>query len=182
MPHRFTFSNILPCSGHISSVKKLRVDPAVFDCIVDRIHEHPIFHSRGPNLQLPVSVQLAIFLNRAGHYGNAISPEDVSQWAGVSVGSVINCTHHVMVALLGHHNEYIWMPQTDSEDAELLRRFVEEKTCPAWRNGIFAADGSTIPLFQKPGFFGETFYDRKSKYSVNCQVRTASDDAVQVLC
>ena len=58
----------------------------------------------------------------------------------------------------------------DSEDAELSHRFVEEKTCPAWQNVIFAADGSTIPFFQKPGFFGETFYDRKSTYSVNCQV------------
>ena len=98
------------------------------------------------------------------------------------MGSVINCMHRVMVALLGHHNEYIWMPQTDLEDAELSCRFVEEKTCPAWRNGIFTADGSTILLLQKPGSFGETFYDRKSKYSVNCQVRTALDDAVRVLC
>ncbi|KAF8547306.1 hypothetical protein OG21DRAFT_1386263, partial [Imleria badia] len=90
--------------------KKLCVDPAIFDCIVDKIHEHVIFHSRLNNLQLPVSIQLAIFLNRAGHYGNAISPENIAQWAGVSVGSVINCTHRVMIAILSQHNEYIGVP------------------------------------------------------------------------
>ena len=152
--------------------KKLRVDPAIFDCIVNKIHEHDIFHSGSNNLQLPVSIQLAIFLNRAGHYGNAISPEDVAQWAGVSVGSVINCTHRVMIALLSLHNEYIGVPPLESEEMELLRKFVEERTCPGWWNGVFAADGSAIPLFQKPGYFGKTFYDRKSTYSMNFQVRT----------
>ena len=77
-----------------------------------------------------------------------------------------------MVALLGQHNDFIQMPGVDSEDAELACMFVEGRTCPGWRNGIFAADGSAIPLFQKPGYFGETFYDRKSTYSMNCQVRT----------
>ena len=48
--------------------KKLHVDLAIFDCIVDKIHEHDIFHSGSNNLQLPVSIQLAIFLNCAGHY------------------------------------------------------------------------------------------------------------------
>lgn len=150
--------------------KKLRVDPQVFDCILDKIRLSPIFSNKSNNLQLPVSIQLAIFLNRAGHYGNAISPEDVAQWAGVSVGSVVNCTHRVMVALLEHHDEYISIPLVEDEDAELAREFAESRSCPAWRNGIFAVDGTTIPLFEKPSFFGETFYDRKSRYSLNCQV------------
>ena len=161
--------------------KKLRVDWPIFDRIVDKIREHEIFNSGSNNLQLPVSIQLAVFLNRAGHYGNAISPEDVSQWAGVSVGSVINCTHRVMVSLLSHHNEYIQVPPADSEDLELARNFVEERSCPGWRNGVFAVDGSAIPLFQKPGFFGETFYDRKSTYSMNCQVRTVDYNCCPVL-
>jgi len=35
--------------------KKLHVDSAVFDCIVDKIHEHEIFHSGLNNLQLTCS-------------------------------------------------------------------------------------------------------------------------------
>ena len=150
--------------------KKLRVDPNVFDCILDQISDHAIFQSKSNNLQLPVAVQLAIFLNRAGHYGNAISSEDVAQWAGVSVGSVINCTHWVMVAILDQHDKFIGIPCTTSKDAKEAREYVEERTCPGWRNGIFVADGSTINLFEKPSIYGETFYDRKSRYSLNCQV------------
>ncbi|KIK79342.1 hypothetical protein PAXRUDRAFT_161509 [Paxillus rubicundulus Ve08.2h10] len=65
--------------------KKLWVDPDIFDAILDQISDHPIFSSASHNCQLPIAIQLAIFLNRAGHYGNAISPKDVAQWAGVRV-------------------------------------------------------------------------------------------------
>ena len=75
-----------------------------------------------------------------------------------------------MVALLQQHDHFLAIPAEDSEDAEITRNWVEERSCPGWRNGIFAADGSAINLFEKPGIYGETFYDRKSRYSLNCQV------------
>jgi len=155
--------------AHIYSAKNC-VDSNVFNCILDQIGGYPIFVSCGNQPQLPVAVQLAIFLNCAGHYGNAISPEDVAQWAGVSMGSVINCTHRVMVTVLDQHNQFLNVPGEESEDAEMARQWVEEGSCPGWRNGIFVADGSMINLFEKPGVYGETFYDRKSHYSLNCQV------------
>ncbi|KIJ59134.1 hypothetical protein HYDPIDRAFT_101295 [Hydnomerulius pinastri MD-312] len=31
-------------------------------------------------------------------------------------------------------------------------------------------NGSGLPLFQKPGFYGETVYNHKSCYSLNCQL------------
>ena len=149
--------------------KKLRVDPEIFDRILEQISGSDIFIPKGNQPQLPISIQLAIFLNRAGHYGNAISLEDIAQWAGVSVGSVNNCTNRVMVALLQQHDLFLGIP--GEEEAEIARDWVEERSCPGWRNGIFAADGSAINLFEKPGVYGETFYDRKSRYSLNCQVR-----------
>jgi len=76
-----------------------------------------------------------------------------------------------MVALLQQHDCFLAIPAEDLEDAEITRNWVEECSCPGWRNGIFAADGSAINLFEKPGIYGETFYDRKSRYSLNCQVR-----------
>ena len=150
--------------------QKLRVDPIIFDDILDQISDHHIFYNRSNNPQLPISIQLAIFLNRAGHYGNAISLEDVAQWAGISVGSVVNCTNRVMIALLDQHDNFVDFPHPDSEDAELARQYAESKTCPEWRNGILAIDGTTINLYAKPAHFGETFYDRKSNYSLGCQV------------
>jgi hypothetical protein len=150
--------------------QKLRVNPEIFDDILDLISNHPISHNQSHNPQLPVAMQLAIFLNRAGHYGNAISLEDVAQWAGISVGSVVNCTNHVMVAVLAQHDHFVSFPTPDSQDAEHAQCFVESRACPEWRKGIFAVDGSTVDLYAKPGFHGEVFFDRKSKYSVSCQV------------
>ncbi|KAI6013161.1 hypothetical protein PISMIDRAFT_100725, partial [Pisolithus microcarpus 441] len=43
--------------------------------------------NNSPDDQWPVAMQLAIFLNHAGHYGNVILVEDVRQWAGVSIAS-----------------------------------------------------------------------------------------------
>lgn len=154
--------------------QKLRVNPDIFDDILDQISDHHIFRSQSNNPQLPIAIQLAIFLNRAGHYGNAISLEDVAQWAGVSVGSVVNCTHRVMIALLEEHDRFISFPAANSEDAELAQQFAESRTCPEWRHGFLVIDGSTIDLATKPAYFGETFYDRKSKYSLGCQVRYIS--------
>jgi len=31
-------------------------------------------------------------------------------------------------------------------------------------------DGNLIPLYQKPTFFGEAYFDRKSNYSLNVQL------------
>lgn len=161
------------CDDHPDAFrKKLRVDPDIFDAILDQIIDHPIFRSRSPSSpQLPVAVQLAIFLNRAGHYGNAISVFDVALWAGVSEGSVVNCTNRVMTALLAQHDTFIKFPGPDSADRANAKAYAGRVTnCQEWRGGWLAADGSSIPLFQKPGFYGETFYDRKSRYSLNCQV------------
>ncbi|KAG1728035.1 uncharacterized protein EDB91DRAFT_1253620 [Suillus paluster] len=65
--------------------QKLQVNPEIFDDILDHISSHPIFQNGSNNPQLPISIQLAIFLNWAGHYGNAITLQDVTQWAGICV-------------------------------------------------------------------------------------------------
>ena len=139
--------------------KKLRVDPHIFDDILEEISDHTIFQNRSNNKQLPISIQLAIFLFRAGHYGNACTPDDVAQWAGVSIGTVNNCTHRVMAALLDQHDQFIYIPDVHSEDMRKARAFAESRSCHAWRNGIFAADGSAINLHERPGMFSDGFYD-----------------------
>ncbi|KAF9226190.1 hypothetical protein BS17DRAFT_698696, partial [Gyrodon lividus] len=148
----------------------LRVNPKIFNDVLDQISDHPIFSSGGSqNCQLPIPIQLAICLNYVGHYGNAISPEYVAQWAGVSVGAVINCTNHVMVAILDQHDTFIQFTGLDSEDVAHAQVYTKNHSCPKWCNGILAADGSAFRLFAKPTMHGETFFDRKSNYSLNCQ-------------
>ncbi|KIK22254.1 hypothetical protein PISMIDRAFT_102717 [Pisolithus microcarpus 441] len=150
--------------------KKLHVNPDMFDFILDHTSSHLIFQNNSPNCQLPVALQLAIFLNCAGHYGNVISPEDMRQWAGVSIGSVINCTNRVMIALLDLHDDFIFFLGADDSELARVREFIEVQMCAAWQNGIFVANGSAMKLMTKPSLYRETFYDRKCNYLLNCQV------------
>ena len=94
---------------------RLRVWPEIFDRILDQISCHPIFHNNSENRQVPVAIQLAVFLFRAGHYGNAASLEDVAQWAGFSVELVVNFSNRVMVAILDEPDTFVNMPPHDSE-------------------------------------------------------------------
>jgi hypothetical protein len=148
--------------------KKLRVSPTVFDHLVERIEDHEIFHNNSNVPQLPVPVQLAILLVRLGHYGNASAPEYVAQWAGVSVGTVINSTYRCFVAFLALHDEAVTFPP--EEEKELAKDYVAAATCPEWRNGFLLADGTKFPLFQKPGLHGEAWFDKNKNYSIDCQV------------
>jgi hypothetical protein len=114
---------------------KLRVPPCIFESIVQLIKDHPIFHNNSNNPQLPVSIQLVIFLNAAGHYGNAATSQDMAEWAGVSVGTAHNCYKRVMVAILHDDNDFIHFDLNhpkDRRDKQKAQRYVEEKTCAQW--------------------------------------------------
>lgn len=145
----------------------VRVSPATFDYIHGLIANHSIFHNNSNNAQMPVAHQLLIFLNRAGHYGNSATPEDLGDWAGVSTGTVNNCTKCVIVALLSLHDAAVHYP--GEEEREASRQYVEERVGWMWRNGYLTVDGTRCALFQRPGLFGEAWFDRCSAYSINIQ-------------
>jgi hypothetical protein len=96
--------------------RKLCVEVDVFDELTKLIQEHPVFYNRSNNPQLPPAVQLAMFLNSVGHYGNAATTGDISDWAGVSVGTVYNCYKWVMIAILQLHDRAIHFDLLDHED------------------------------------------------------------------
>jgi hypothetical protein len=153
--------------------RKLRVDPEVFVELVNRIIHHPVFYNNSNNPQLPVPVQLAVFLNGIGHYGNAATAEDMADWAGVSVGTVYNCYRRVMVAILQHHDNVIHFDPLEAKDQiekDRAKDWVEERTCSEWRGGFLCVDGTPFNVYQKPGWHGEGFFDRKSNYSLSAQV------------
>lgn len=144
--------------------------PSTFDEIVTRIQGHSVFHNNSNNPQTEVGIQLAIVLNRFGHYGNAATMEDIGEWAGVSAGTVSNATKRVAIALLSLHDTYVRMPT--AEEKAKSKAFCFAKTqCVKLADGFLSADGSTFPLYQKPAHFGEAYYNRSSRYSFNAQVR-----------
>jgi hypothetical protein len=70
--------------------RKLCVSPAIFDKLVECIQPHAIFYNNFNNPQFPVPIQLTIFLNGIGHYGNASMMQNLAEWAVVSIGTVYN--------------------------------------------------------------------------------------------
>lgn len=148
---------------------KLRVHPLTFCHILNLIKDHHIFQNNSNSAQMAVDIQLAIYLVRAGHYGNSSSVSEVAIWAGVSVGLVRKATLRVMVALISHHDMAIHLPTDDEKKAS--KQWVEDACCPEWRNGFLAVDGTKFPFFQRPGLHGDAWFDKNKDYSADCQVR-----------
>ena len=116
----------------------LRIWPEIFDRILDQISSHPIFHNDSDNCQAPVAIQLAVFLFCAGHYGNAASLEDVAQWAGFSMGSVVNFSNRVMMAILDEHDTFVNMPPPPPMTQRIWRELAPSL------NHVHAPHGGTV--------------------------------------
>ena len=74
-----------------------------------------------------------------------------------------------MIAFLALHDSAIRWPSEDEKEES--KWWVEAASCYAWRDGYCMVDGTLVVLFQKPGYYGEAYFDRKSNYSLNLQVR-----------
>ena len=147
--------------------RKVRVSLDAFDRLLSLIEDDGVFITNSIRTTIPVQTQLAIFLNRIGHYGNASCIDDLAEWAGVSVGTVTNSTKRCMLAFIKYHNRAM-APPTDHEIAR-SKAWSEERVISEWGNGWLAVDGMTFPLFQKPGLHGESWFDKSSRYSMNGQ-------------
>ena len=66
-----------------------------------------------------------------------------------------------------HHITMAWPNEAIKEWAKEL---VEAHTCYEWRDGWCMVDGTLVPLFCRPGFFGRTWFDWRSNYLLNVQV------------
>lgn len=148
----------------------LRVEPACFDALIETIREDPVFHNESNNEQMPVEEQVAIALYRFAHYGNAASQMKVALWAGVGYGTVDLVTRRVMTACCSDAFRNSAVRWGDHAAVEAAKQWVEEQSCPSWRDGWLMVDGTLVPLFQRPGLFGNVWFDRKSNYSLNVQV------------
>jgi len=149
----------------------LHIWPQTFDSLLDKICDDPMFHNNSENNQLPVDLQLAITLFfRFGHYGNVVSIQKVGLWDGVGGGTVDLCMWRVMMALCSECFHHITMAWPNEAIKEWAKEWVEAHSCYEWRDGWCMVDGTLVPLFCRPGFFRNTWFDQKSNYSLNVQV------------
>jgi hypothetical protein len=150
--------------------KYLAVDPACFDALVEAIRDDEIFLNNSINSQMPVEQQLVIALFRFAHYGNAASVSKIALQFGVGFGTVHLVTTRVLKACCSEKFRSSSIQWPNDQMKSEAKEWVESKSCPAWRNGWLMVDGTLVPLFRRPGYFGNVFFDRKSNYSLNVQV------------
>ena len=56
------------------------------------------------------------------------------------------------------------------EEKEKVKLWVKEHSCKAWHNGWCLVDGTLIPLYAQPYWYGESYFDCKCNYLLNIQV------------
>ncbi|KLO04406.1 hypothetical protein SCHPADRAFT_947717 [Schizopora paradoxa] len=147
----------------------LRVSPRTFDQLVEAVEGDRKFQNNARNEQMPVTYQVAIVLYRFGHYGNAVSLDKVASWAGVGKGTVNEVTRRVLTAFLRKSFRDAALGMPTAEEKEEAKQWVEEHSCHAWREGWCMVDGTLVPLYHRPYWFGESYFDRKCRYSLNFQ-------------
>ena len=67
------------------------------------------------------------------------------------------------------------------EEKESAKIWVEQHSCHAWRGGWCFVDGTLVPLAIRPAWYGESYFDRKNRYSLNFQVCLYSTMKINVL-
>lgn len=155
--------------------QEVRMSPFTFDRLVKELENDPVFGNDSNHGQMPVEDQVAITLFRFGHSGNASGLQQVANWAGVGKGTIILVTRRVMTAVLRPQFMAGAVRMPTASEKEKAKSWVEKHSCKAWRNGWCMVDGTLVPLFDRPFWFGESYFDRKCNYSLNIQVRISID-------
>lgn len=147
----------------------VRVSPPVFAVLVSYLESTPLFRPDPKSRRiLNTKEHLAIFMKRAGHYGNGASIAEIAEWAGVSTGTVVNVTWRVQIAFMYYHDEQVRWP--NAQEKRAAKEFTVARTCNEWNGAFLAVDGTAIKLFQKPALFGESWYNKDSIYAMSLQV------------
>ncbi|KAJ3846403.1 hypothetical protein EV368DRAFT_52867 [Lentinula lateritia] len=159
--------------------EELRVTPCTFDNLVFAIEKDIIFENYSETAQqAPVEEQIAVVLYRFGHDGNAASVQKVANWAGIGKGTVLVYTKCVITAFLCPELIHNAVRMPTDEEIEKAKNWVQAHSCRRWRNGWCFVDGTLIPLYARPYWYGESYYDWKSRYSLNIQVSDVALDLV----
>uniref|UniRef100_T1IU29 DDE Tnp4 domain-containing protein n=1 Tax=Strigamia maritima TaxID=126957 RepID=T1IU29_STRMM len=144
----------------------MRVTPEQFVNILKLIQGEPIFQSTTGRPQTPVPTQLAITLYRFGH--ECVTTKTIAELFGVSNGGLINdLTQRVSKALLAHCPDIIKWPSLEEQLELSAQMDVLENGLPKC---VAFLDGTHIPLAEAPENDPESYFNRKSRYSLQVQI------------
>lgn len=147
-----------------------------FNTVLDLICPHPIFISQTNNPQPPIQKQLALTLERLGSGGNGSLVGRLGRNYKLSAGAVVNCTRRCILAINESAGHYLQWP--GPERRKEISRVMSLEGFPGCVGFI---DGTTFPIYQRPGVDGETFFDRKKHYSINAQIVCDCDRRITAL-
>ncbi|MBW0496046.1 hypothetical protein O181_035761 [Austropuccinia psidii MF-1] len=136
-----------------------------FFLIYNLIKESPILKNKSQCPQMDICQQLALTLERLGCNGNGASVGRLARSYKVSYGSIITSTQRTIEAIYQLGCNYLVWP--NEERRGVISNFMSQE---GFQGCVGFVDGTTIPLFQRPGLDREVFYDRKSWYSLNVQL------------
>ena len=117
--------------------------------------------------QISVETQVIIALKR---FGNLATVHKYAMWAGVRYGTVDLCTCRVLIAKHSSSLKFKHVRWPVGQERKEVKLWAETQACPEWRDGWYIVDGTLIPLYNKPWYYGKLWFDRKSNYSMNIQV------------
>jgi hypothetical protein len=138
--------------------RQFRITRYGFGFIANLIQDDKVFYNRSNFAQTHPHWQLAIALQRLGHYGSRSTQHIIASDIQVSAGSVDNFTNRVIAALLSISTKWIVWPERDERE-EHGRRMRKE----GFPGCIGFIDGTTFPLATKPGQEGPSYFDRKKR-------------------
>ncbi|MBW0553724.1 hypothetical protein O181_093439 [Austropuccinia psidii MF-1] len=154
----------------------MRTSKEDFVFIYEKIKNHAVFMNNSTCKQLPISHQLALTLERLGSNGNGGSVGKFARNFQVGRGTVIAITRCVIEAINYYESHYIkWPNQNRRREISQVMREEGFEGC------IGFIDGTTFPLYQKPAWQGEVFFDRKKNYSLNAQILCDCDKNITAI-
>ncbi len=150
-----------------------RMSPYLFGLLVEQLETQPVFFNNLSNgeSQILVDRQLLTTLIRMGSYGNAASLAKIGDLCEMGKGIVDKVCRPVLTAIQNSILKTTHVRWPVSAEREEAKRWIEEQVSMSeWRNGFCIVDGTLIPLYQKPSYYGETSFDWKCNYSINIQI------------
>jgi nicotinamide mononucleotide adenylyltransferase len=143
----------------------MRMTSESFSKLLRLIFQHGIFRNRSNRKQEEIAAQLAVTLDRLGHYGNGMSSLRNARLWDRSSGSLRNYFDRGIKAILSLEQQYLSWPTPEERRAH--SEYMAQLGFPGC---IGFVDGTTIKFEQRPGHHGDYFHDRHDDYSLNIQV------------
>ncbi|MBW0488287.1 hypothetical protein O181_028002 [Austropuccinia psidii MF-1] len=156
--------------------QSMRTSKEGFHFIYNKIKDHQVFKNSSNSKQVPISHQLALTLERLGSNGNAGSVGKFARNFNVGRGTVISISRRVLEAINSYEKYYIQWPNQNRryEISQVMRQ-------EGFEECVGFIDGTNFPLYQKPAWQGEVFFDRKKVYSINAQILCDCDKNITAI-